>query len=89
MALGSTLERAIRDAAAPGILLAFGGVVAGCLLAVMSVGVLKHLVFGVGTLDPLTFVSVPLGLLAVAAAASLIPALRIARLNSADTLREE
>ena len=38
IALGSTLERAIRDAAAPGILLALGGVVAGCLLGMMSAG---------------------------------------------------
>ncbi len=89
LALGSSRARAIRDAALPGIWLGLGGVAAGCLLAAMSVRVLEHLVWGVSATDPLTFASVAFGLLFVAALASVIPALRIARLNPADTLREE
>src|SRR5712692_3097049 len=89
IALGSTLARAIRDAALPGVSLALAGVAAGSLLAALSSRVLEHLIFGVSVLDPVTYASVALGLMAVAAAASFIPALRIATMSPADTLREE
>jgi ABC-type antimicrobial peptide transport system permease subunit len=70
-------------------MLALAGVVVGCLLAGMSAKVFAALVWGVTTTDPGTYLGVALGLLLVAALASLIPALRITRLNPADTLREE
>jgi predicted permease len=89
LALGSSLARAIRDAALPGVLLALTGVAAGCVLAGLSVRVLESQLWGVTTTDSLTFVSVPLTLLFIAALASVIPALRIAKLNPADTLRDE
>ena len=89
LALGSSLSRAIRDAALPGVLLALTGVAAGCVLAGLSVRVLEHQLWGVTATDPLTFVTVPLTLLFIAALASLIPALRIGKLNPADTLRDE
>ena len=89
IALGSSLARAIGDAALPGVLLALAGVVAGCLLAGLSAKVLEHLVWGVSATDPVTYLAVALGLVLVAATASLAPALRIAKLNPADTLREE
>jgi predicted lysophospholipase L1 biosynthesis ABC-type transport system permease subunit len=89
IALGSSVARAICDAVVPGILLALVGIAAGCGLAAMSSRVLEHLIFGVSALDPVTFATVALGLLAVAAAASLIPARRIAALNPSETLREE
>jgi ABC-type lipoprotein release transport system permease subunit len=43
----------------------------------------------VSALDPVTYVGVAVGLMAVAATASFIPALRIATMSPADTLREE
>lgn len=89
MAIGATLPQAIREAILPGLQLALAGVAAGCVLAVASTRVLKHLVWGVSTSDPATYVGVAVGLLLVAATASLLPALRITRLNPADTLREE
>lgn len=89
LALGSSIARAIRDAALPGLSLALAGVAAGCVIAAMSVRVLEHLLWGVSTADPLTFASVAFGLLLVAAFASLLPTLRITRLNPADTLRDE
>ncbi len=89
LALGSTVPRAIRDAAIPGISLALAGVAAGCVIAALSVRVLRHLLWGVSTTDPVTFLSVAAGLVVVAALATLIPALRITRLNPADTLRDE
>ena len=89
LALGASVSRALRDAAIPGVLLALAGVAAGCVFAGLSVRVLQHLLWGVSTTDPLTFLTVALGLVLVAAFASLIPALRITRLNPADTLRDE
>jgi putative ABC transport system permease protein len=71
------------------VMLALAGVAAGCLLAGLSAKVFAHLVWGVSTTDPGTYAGVAAGLLLIAALASLLPALRIARLNPADTLREE
>jgi len=89
LALGSSVSRAIRDAALPGVSLALAGVAVGCAMAALSAQVLKHLLWGVAATDPLTFTSVAIGLVLVAALASLVPALRITRLDPADTLRDE
>ncbi|HYL79071.1 MAG TPA: ABC transporter permease [Bryobacteraceae bacterium] len=89
IAIGATLSQAIREAILPGLQLALAGVAAGCVLAGLSTRVLRHLIWGVSTSDPATYVGVAMGLLLVAATASLLPALRISRLNPADTLREE
>jgi ABC-type lipoprotein release transport system permease subunit len=43
----------------------------------------------VKTWDPVTLITVPLLLVAIAAVASLLPALRIARIDPAETLRAE
>jgi len=89
LALGASRLRAIRNASTPGIALALAGVAAGCVLAGLSARVMQHLIWGVSTTDPVTYATVGLGLLLIAMVASLVPALRIARLNPADTLREE
>jgi putative ABC transport system permease protein len=89
MALGATVSESVREAALPGILLALAGVAVGCVLAGLSAKVFAHLVWGVTTTDPGTYASVAIGLLLVAALASLAPALRVTHLNPADTLREE
>lgn len=89
LALGATSWRAIIAVALPGIALAAGGVALGCVLARVAVTVIKDLLWGVPATDPLTFAVVAGLLLAVALASSLLPALRIVRLNPADTLRAE
>ncbi len=89
LALGASLSQAMRAVALPGIALALAGIAAGSILAVFASRVLQHLIWGVRAGDPLTFVAAGAGLLAVAAAASFIPALRVTRLNPADTLRHE
>jgi predicted permease len=89
LALGATVPRAIRAVALPGVALALAGVVVGSVLAGFAAQLLRHLVWGVRPGDPLTFVAVALGLLGVAAAASFLPALRVTRLNPAETLRQE
>ncbi len=89
IALGSTVAQAIRDAVAPGISLALMGVAGGFVFAALSSKILEHLIFGVSAVDPVTYGTVAVVLLAVATVASLIPALRIAAVNPAETLREE
>ena len=68
---------------------AAAGVAVGLGCCFLALRVLKNAIYGVGAYDPVTLVSVPLILVAVAAAASLLPALRIARIDPAQTLRAE
>jgi predicted permease len=89
MALGATLAQAIREAMLPGLILAVVGVGVGCLLAGLSTRVLEHLVWGVKTMDPATYLGVAFGIVFIAGLASLVPALRITRLSPAETLRDE
>jgi ABC-type antimicrobial peptide transport system permease subunit len=89
MALGATSRRAISTLAAPGVMLAVAGTVSGAVLARGATRLLHHFVWGVSANDPVTFLGVAALLVAVAAVASLLPALRILRLDPAQTLRAE
>jgi predicted permease len=89
MALGASTAQAVRTVALPGVALSIAGVVIGCALARGATQTLRHLVWGVTPGDPLTYAAVAIVLLLVAAAASLLPSLRVARLDPASTLREE
>jgi predicted permease len=89
LALGATVPQAMRAVALPGVALALAGVVVGSVLAGFASQLLRHLVWGVRPGDPVTFVAVGVGLLGVAAGASFLPALRVTRLNPAETLRQE
>lgn len=87
LALGATVRNIIRTAAAPGITLALAGIAAGLVLAAFAVRLLKAMLWGVTPTDPITWIAVPALLLLIAAIASLLPALRLARLDPAQTLR--
>ena len=89
IALGSTLGEAMRTIARSGLMAAGGGVVAGLVGSAFALQVMKSAIYGVTTYDPVTLVTVPLLLLAIAGVASLLPALRIARIDPAETLRAE
>jgi predicted permease len=89
LALGATVPQAMRAVALPGVVLALAGVACGSVLAGFASRLLRHLVWGVRPGDPATFIGVAIVLLAVAAAASFLPALRVTRLNPAETLRQE
>ena len=73
----------------PGLLLALGGVVVGLGLSRVVMRLMKSLVWGVKENDATTFVAMAAILLFVAAVASLGPALRILKLDPAETLRSE
>ncbi len=89
LALGSTSSAALRTLALPGVTLAAVGTGLGVAGAVAASRLFAHFVWGVSTTDPLTFTGVAVVLLTVAAAASLLPARRILRLDPAITLRQE
>ncbi len=89
IALGSTLGQAMGRIASSGLAAACGGAAAGLVGCIFALRLMKSAIYGVGTYDPVTLVAVPLLLLAIAAAASLVPALRIARIDPAETLRAE
>ena len=89
MALGATTPRAIATLAAPGILLAVTGVVIGASAARGASTILQSFVWGIGPTDPATYVAVAVLFVAVATVASVLPALRILRLDPAATLRAE
>ncbi len=65
------------------------GAVLGLLLGLAGATVLRSFLFGVSAFDPLTFVAVPLLLMAVGVAASYLPARRASRLDPARVLRAE
>jgi hypothetical protein len=89
LALGATVAQTVAGAIKPGILLALAGVAAGIGGSLAATRLLRHLLWGVSATDPATFVFTAALLLLVAAAASLAPALRILRLDPAETLRSE
>jgi ABC-type antimicrobial peptide transport system permease subunit len=89
IALGSTLTQAMRHIASSGVGAAAGGVVAGLVCSFFVLRLMKSAIYGVETYDPVTLISVPLVLVGIAALASLLPALRIARIDPAETLRAE
>jgi predicted permease len=88
LALGATSRQAIVAAAVPGLTLATAGVAIGALAARLGATTVRHLVFGVSVADPLTFVVAAGVVLVVAAAATIVPALRIVRLNPIGALRQ-
>jgi predicted permease len=89
LALGSTASQAVRSVALPGLVLGVAGVVVGGVGAWMSASVIASLVWGVSADDPFTFGTVAVCLMLIVGAASLLPALRVAWLNPAETLRNE
>ena len=89
MALGATVAQTVRDAALPGILMAVAGLVIGCGVAAGVSGLLRNLLWGVKANDPFTFAAVVAALLVVAVAASVLPALRVRRLDPVALLRCE
>jgi len=89
MAVGATVRQAIQSVALPGFILALAGTAIGVIASYGAVPLLRHMIWGVRPVDSGTFAGMVAMLLAVAAAAILIPSLRIVRLNPADTLRQE
>ncbi|MDH3207666.1 MAG: FtsX-like permease family protein, partial [Gemmatimonadota bacterium] len=89
LSLGAETASVVRMLTASGMrLVTFGGVI-GLALAAVLARLLSALLYGVPTLDPVTFLSVTGLFLMVALAASWIPARRVTRLDPVSALRSE
>jgi predicted permease len=89
MALGSTVRQAMTEIGSSGLFAAVAGIVVGVGLSFLALRVLKSELYGVGVYDPVTLIATPALLGAIALVASLLPALRISRIDPAMTLRSE
>jgi ABC-type lipoprotein release transport system permease subunit len=89
MALGSSVERAIMEIGSSGLFASAAGLLAGAGLSFLVLRLLKNELYGVGVYDPLTLFAAPALLAFIALTASLLPALRISRIDPALTLRSE
>ena len=89
MALGADGPRVVRLLVAGGLRLVVVGSALGLALAVAATRLLGGLLFEVDTLDPLTFVGVPLVLGAAALLAAWLPARRASRVHPVTALRTD
>jgi predicted permease len=87
LALGATAGQAVRSIVWSGLGLAALGLVLGGLLSVPAARLVQSFLWGVAAHDLRTYVATGAFLLLVAAAASLMPALRILRFDPAKILR--
>ena len=89
MSLGADAGTVVRMLMATGMRPVIVGGIIGLVLALLLSRGLAGLLFGIATLDPLTFVAVPLVLGGVAALATYIPARRVSRVDPVSALRAE
>lgn len=89
MALGSTLGQIMLQIGRSGVNASLLGVVLGLALSASALRVMTSEIYGVGVYDVTTIVVVILTTSAVTLLATIIPALRIASIDPARTLREE
>ncbi len=89
MALGASRANVLGLIVRRGVTYAAVGIAAGVAAALFLTRLMEGLLFGVAPRDPLTFVAVSGILLVIAAAASVVPALRAARVDPLEALRAE
>ena len=89
MAFGSSVQRVMVEIGSSGLIAAGAGLVAGVGLSFLILRVLRSELYGVGVYDPVTLVMAPVLLALIALVASLLPVLRISRIDPAQTLRNE
>ena len=89
IALGSTIRQAMTHISSSGIRAAGTGLVLGLALCFITLRTMRSVVYGVGVYDAPSLFAVIGTLAAVTLLAAIIPALRIAHIDPATTLREE
>src|SRR5215469_751180 len=89
MALGSSVSQVMFEIGRSGVAASLCGVVLGLLLCAGALRVMRSVLYGVGVYDISTSLFVVMTLFAVTLLATLLPTLRIARIDPARTLREE
>jgi ABC-type antimicrobial peptide transport system permease subunit len=89
MALGSTAGRAMLHIGRDGLGASVVGVLAGLLLCAGVLRLMRSWLYGVGVYDALTLATATFTMLLVTLMATTLPTLRIAKIDPANTLREE
>jgi putative ABC transport system permease protein len=89
IALGAMPREILGLVLSQGVWLAGLGIAAGVAGALLATRLLASLLFGVRPTDAVTFAATATGLAAVAAVASLLPALRAVRTDPVEALRSE
>ena len=89
MALGSSVSQVMFEIGRSGVAASLCGVVLGLLLSAGALRVMRSVLYGGGVYDISTSLFVVMTLFAVTLLATLLPTLRIARIDPARTLREE
>jgi len=89
LALGAGTNDVLGLVLRQGVNLALVGVVVGLSAAFLLTRVMNSMLFGIGATDPITFVTIPLVLMAVAALATYLPARRATRTDPIVALRAE
>jgi ABC-type antimicrobial peptide transport system permease subunit len=89
MALGARRYQVLVMVLREGMLTTVGALAIGLAASALATRLLSSQLFGVGTMDPLTFTIVPLLLGGVALAACYLPARRASRVDPIVALRSE
>ncbi|HKD79581.1 MAG TPA: ADOP family duplicated permease [Candidatus Angelobacter sp.] len=89
IALGSTVQRAMVQIGKPGLLATAGGLCLGLVIAAATLRTMRSLLFGLDVYDAPTIVLVVVTLSVVTILAITLPALRVATIDPAKTLRED
>jgi predicted permease len=89
LSLGARPSAAVLLLMGSGLRLVIGGVLIGLALSAAAARLLGSFLFGVSTYDPLTFITVPVVLVAVGALATYLPARRATRVDPTVALKAE
>jgi putative ABC transport system permease protein len=89
VAIGASRHDVVALVLRKGLLLTLGGLGSGLVLAFAATRLMQALLYGVASVDAVTFVTVPVVLILVALGASYIPAARATRVDPLLALRSE
>jgi putative ABC transport system permease protein len=89
VALGAQRRDVMAMVVGQGMAMTVAGTAIGVAAAAALARLMSSLLFGVSAVDPVTFVAIPLLLIAVALAACYVPARRATRVDPLQTLRSE
>ena len=89
VALGASTGEVVGLVLGQGVRLTLVGIGVGLLAALLLTRVMRGMVFGVSTTDPMTFVAIPMLLVGVALVATYLPARRATAVDPVEALRTE